>query len=245
MALTDSLVAYWRADEASGDMLDSSGNGRTLTANGSPGSRAGKLGNARDFVPASSQYCSTSDATVLGTISDSAGWTIAGWLYSDTPTATREVCGHFNGASAEGLLVWHYDTFTAARELVVQWWANGSAPVTTWTGVSMTSGAWNFFAIKYDAVADRVYARSNGTTGSGVSCAGKTFTNYAAGFYLGRSRSSGATYWDGGMDDVGVWSRALTGAELDSLYNSGAGLDPTASTGSALPLFAAQLMAMR
>jgi hypothetical protein len=243
MALTDNLVAYWRLDEASGTRADSSGNARSLTANGSPVSRTGKLGDAADFVPGSSQYLSTGDATVRGTITDAAGWTIAGWLYSDD-NATRDILGHMSLGN-KGLYARYFGSFGVARELIVQWYDDAASAVLASAGVSFTSAAWNFFAVQYNSSDDKLYLRSNGTTAAGVSCAGRTFTTYSTHFTLGRFGGSAGAYWDGGLDDIGLWSRTLSGAELDQLYNSGAGLDPTASTGSALPLFAAQMMAMR
>ncbi|MBK7782327.1 MAG: LamG domain-containing protein [Ardenticatenia bacterium] len=237
MALTDNLVAYWRLEESSGTRVDSSGNGRGMSPSGSPGGRTGKLNNAVDFVPAS--YLSNSDAAVSGAITDSAGWTLAGWLYSDN-NATHEIFGCFN--AFKGLEVYFIG---GSRDMTAQWWSNASGLVVSTAGASFTSGAWNFFAMKYDPGTDKLYARSNGTTNAGASCAGNTFTQNAGTLYLGKARTATATSFDGGMDDIGLWSRALSGAELDQLYNSGAGLDPTVSTGSALPLFAAQLMAMR
>ena len=233
MALTDNLVAYWRLEESSGTRVDSSGNGRDMTGSGSPGGRTGKLNNAVDLVPGSSQFLSSSDAAVYGAITDSAGWTIAGWLYSDD-NATREIFGCWN--AFKGLEVYY---ISGSRDMTAQWWSNASGLVVSTAGASFTSGAWNFFALKYDPGTDKLYARSNGTTNSGSSCAGNTFTQNASAFYLGKARSSTGSYFDGGLDDIGIWSRALSGAELDQLYNSGAGLDPTASTqAKGLPIIA-------
>lgn len=243
MALTDNLVAYWRLDEASGTRADSSGNARSLTANGSPVSRTGKLGNAADFVPGSSQYLSTADATVSGTIVGTSGWTIAGWVYSDD-NATRGLCTTFTTVGSSGLQALFHASYLVARDVAILWYNNAGSATIAASGASMTSGAWNFWAIKFDPADGKVRVRTNATTGTGVTASG-TFTTHGD-FALGRDRPAGGpTYFDGGIDDVGLWSRALSGAELDQLYNSGAGLDPTASTGSALPLFAAQLMAMR
>lgn len=243
MALTDNLVAYWRLDEASGTRADATGNGYSLAANGSPVSRTGKLGDACDFVPGSSQYLSTTDAAVYGAITDSAGWTIAGWIYSDD-NATREVLGTFSTATARGVITYFHAAYLVARDLAVQWYDNAGSAVIAASGASMTSGAWNFIAIKYDTADDKLYVRTNGTTGTGVSCAGKTFTLNASAFYLGKARVSGGTYADGGLDDIGLWSRALSSAELDSLYNSGAGFAYPFSTSQPLPLFAAQIAVM-
>jgi hypothetical protein len=54
--ISDGLVGYWKMDESSGNALDSSGNGYTLTNNGSTPYVGGKFGNGIDLESTSSQY---------------------------------------------------------------------------------------------------------------------------------------------------------------------------------------------
>lgn len=54
-ALSNGLVGYWKMEESSGNMSDSSGNGRTLTNNGTITFTAGKFANAGSFN-GSTQY---------------------------------------------------------------------------------------------------------------------------------------------------------------------------------------------
>ena len=56
--ITNGLVGYWKMDEASGDATDASGNGNTLTNNGTTTYVTGKFGRGSEHVPASTQYLS-------------------------------------------------------------------------------------------------------------------------------------------------------------------------------------------
>ena len=243
MALTDNLVAYWRLDEASGTRADSSGNGRSLTAIGAPLSRAGKLGDGVDFVTASSQRLEISAASLGSVLVRSADWTIAGWVLTDTTGTFQEVWGQFDG-SLRGPL----GRYNGSGNFVVQWLNSVFSSFSATSTVTASASTWYFYAAWHDIAAGKIYVSVNRETAVASASLTGTFNNSTCPFALGQRAGTGgslATYQDGGWDAVGIWSRALTSGELDQLYNSGAGLDPTASTGSALPLFAAQLMAMR
>lgn len=56
--LSDGLVGYWKLDETSGDASDASGNGLTLTNNGTTTYVTGKFNRGSEHVPASSQFLS-------------------------------------------------------------------------------------------------------------------------------------------------------------------------------------------
>jgi len=77
--LSDGLVGYWKMDESSGDASDSSGNGYTLTNNGTTAFTTGKFGNGSEHVPASTQYLSTA-STVTGVKS------VSFWVNPDSNT---------------------------------------------------------------------------------------------------------------------------------------------------------------
>ena len=79
------LAAYWPLNETAtdGDVAarDESGRGNTLTSNNSVLSAAGKIGNARDFVAANSEFLSiASNADMQFGDRD---WTLTLWFKAD------------------------------------------------------------------------------------------------------------------------------------------------------------------
>jgi hypothetical protein len=83
----DSPWGYWKTDEASGNLADSSGNSRTMTVTGSPTyAQTGPNGSTADAVAwtnAASQHAETTATTTAGTI------TLEAWVYlTANPTNT-------------------------------------------------------------------------------------------------------------------------------------------------------------
>lgn len=232
MALTDNLVAWWRLDEASGSRADSSGNGFTLTDNNTVGSATGLVSAlAADFIPANSESLSTANATVNGTIVSATSWTLALWIYPEYDGVNRLApVGNLDGAFSGILMLQKTTPTDGNRRASWQVWHNGGGVVGVEPPADAAVNTWSFVVLKWDTATGKLYARTNATTTSGTTWTDTLSAN--AILYLGRRGSSLSgigDYWDGRIGPVGLWSRALTGAELDTLYNSGAGLDPTIS----------------
>lgn len=86
--------------------------------------------------------------------------------------------------------------------------------------------AWNHFALTYDGTELTLY--HNGVSGSTISASG-TITNTTQPFNMGYVPfSSPNFYFDGKLDDVALWSKALTPTEVTNLYNA-CNMDLTAS----------------
>jgi len=89
-------VGLWHMNEASGNVLDSSGNGNTGTPTGSITVTSGILGNARTGF-GSSQSINLGSSTLLN---PSTAMTIEGWIYpTGTPTGNGEILCHCNGST--------------------------------------------------------------------------------------------------------------------------------------------------
>lgn len=92
---------------------------------------------------------------------------------------------------------------------------------------------WNFVEIGYDLAGLKLNIFLNGikATASFIHAADFSFSNFTTVFQLGTSNRFSTTTVDAsfGLDEVGVWSRLLTDAEVNYIYNSG--------TGRAFPYF--------
>ena len=114
------------------------------------------------------------------------------------------------------------------------WWtlvysSNGSSA--GWAAVNWTPSlnTWYHVAVTFNAGSVTFYVNGvqQGTTQSAVvSSLNQSDTNsfFAGAYSTTGGTSPNAAFFDGKMDEVGVWSRALSGAEISQLYNSGSGL---------------------
>ena len=229
MALTDGLVAYWRLDEASGSRADASGNGYTLTDNNTVGSAAGNISAlAGDFIAANSESLSSTAAGLVAPFTIALPWTWVLWIYPESPieSSLSEPISSSDGSKGimcrrRGLSA--FGSSSIAWDII----NNSSTFYRVEQATNTPINTWSMIALKYDG-AGLAYARTNNSTSSSVSISG-TLTPYST-FRLGaRANAISGSFWDGRVAHVGLWSRALTSGELDTLYNSGAGMDPTNS----------------
>jgi hypothetical protein len=235
MALLDDLQAYWELGEASGTRNDSHGTNH-LGDNNSVAQAAGMVGNCADFELTSSQYLSIADNAALSV--SGTNFSIALWVrFESLP-------------SIEGLdmdLVSKFETSTDNREYRVYAQSSNerfafavsrdgavTSDIVEATSPTIVINTWYFVVAWYD--------------GSNLSISvdnGSAFTaSFTAGVFNGNSplhlgslgRAAAGLYFDGRLDQVGIWKQPLDSTERSQLWNSGAGLSYAAlSSGGSTP----------
>ena len=212
MALTDNLISYWKLDEASGNAVDSEPtNPNTMVNQNTMPYGAGKINNAANPVKTGNKHLKIANA-------DQTGLDITGDLSVSFWIKTSET-GHYvifftDGSSGVGYGVGIGVASCSAGKISAfggqNWFCNASAnriDDNAWHHVVMTISGTTLI-VYLDGVSD-----GGGTTGSGLS-------------HTGDRKIGGAvtTSIDALIDEVGIWSRALSASEITSLYNGGAGL---------------------
>lgn len=226
-ALNDAR-GYYSLDESSGNAADSSGNGYTMTNNGTMTYAAGKINNGAVISPTGPKYLSTTN--ILGTTSG-GNITIAGCYKVATLPANNTVYYLTQvaaGATAPNI---SYGIEYSQTAGVVEVRLNISKMCVANSYVSntttLTVGTWYHIAVTYDGTNGQVYingssvAGPTAVSGNGTSCG-------SDGSQIGAGQGGTGTF-DGMADEVGVWSRALSSTEISQLYNSGACLNPYAT----------------
>lgn len=206
MSLLTNLVYYWKLDESSGTRNDSHGSANLTDNNTVTEDINGVINSSARFTSANSEYL---NGSVSLNFTDTASWSIQFW-------AKRTGIGDnifisFNASGSTVLRINDGNGNVIPRDSTNTnfcFSTSNSVPVNTWTHVVLVQ----------DQVANETRIYINGVsdnTGSVVNC-GSPDT-----IYLGHRTTS--TYYDGSLDEVGIWSRALTASEVSSLYNSGSG----------------------
>jgi hypothetical protein len=210
------LVAYWTFDEgASTTAHDSSGNGYTATlySGGStlPKWVSGKFGNALSF-DGNTNYAAVS----LPTSRFASAMTVSAWFkpavsFSKMQYAYPNILG--GDASAWGLYVDGSDNS-------VNFYLDDSGSVRHETATSPQTpaavGQWSHVVGTYDGTNQKLYV--NGVLYTPTSWSGTILSNTTAS--IGRGDGNNAAF-QGAIDDVRIYNRALSQAEVTNLYQTG------------------------
>lgn len=208
-ALTDNLEAYWKFDESSGTAADSTANARDLTNNNTIPYVAGKINNASDLESGSSQYFSRTNNF------DFTAGTICTWTNIESLANSRAIASTGNGSGTTGFYFDHRLTGSTLRF----GFGAGSNEVSSASAVS--TGSYLFLCATWSTSNKKLYV-----AGSNVATNSTSETLGAAGgsIHIGKLVYVSGDYYDGTLDEMGIWSRQLSDAEITSLYNSGTGL---------------------
>jgi hypothetical protein len=202
MALTDNLQAFYKLSDTS----DSSGNNRTLTNNGNVSFASGKLGNAATI---NGNWFSTNETLNLAN-----NFTVACWVNINSLGSLRPAVSQWQGGNGAFFIGTGEDNYVFA--LATPWPSGllygGPATLNQWVHlIGICSGSTQKFYI------------------NGVEVASQNidpFTDLTQGtFKIGTLDGGEEFVFDGQIDAVGIWNRALSDAEVAELYNNGTGLE--------------------
>lgn len=219
-SLLTNLVSYWKLDEASGTRTDETGT-NNLTAVNSPGNAAGKISNAVDFVPASSQYLSKSSPTT-GTTK----FTVAGWVYLNSVASRQEFIVRWGSGQAQFMFR------TQAGGALIGIIADAITDPGNNYGIgasSLSTATWYHVAMVFDGTQTgdsnrlKIYLNAVAESITFTGAIPATLTSPSADLQAGAQTALG-DYMDGRLDEWGMWADALTSTQIGNLYNSGSGV---------------------
>jgi hypothetical protein len=206
------LCGYWRLD---GNALDAHGTNHGTVVGSGWSWVAGKLGQCGEVVNNTGAVDVGGDPSIKPT----QAITVAAWLYFYGPV----------GANARLLSDWHQDVskdrwilgyspdgvtlYGHMNTNILVGTIGGTIPTNQWVHVALTAytqGAFNPMTTYVNGV--QVAA----VNGSGL------YRNAPGTVRIGRQAETGAGM-NGRIDEVGIWRRALSAAEIAQLYNAGSG----------------------
>lgn len=217
--LTD-LVAFYKLEEASGTRADEVGSA-DLTDNNTVTQAAGKFGNAGQFTSANTEWLSSTDVALT---TGGGSFSVMAWIYLDSTGVFQDAVskGTFgdNGSNFNEYRLFINDLNKAAFHLF-----NGGDqyPVGN-NDTAVTADAWHLLIGTYDAATGVLQIWLDAIDGYTVTSIPIPNTNSNP-FQVGRGVNFSAGYFNGRIDSVGFWTRALTGTDVGLLWNGGAGRD--------------------
>ena len=201
----DSTVATYKLD---GNAGDDSGNGYNGIASNVTYA-AGKFDEAGVFNGSSSKIATNITNSVIPVNSD---FTISIWINTSATSGLIVGEGNWNSWSTAGFAIGMMSSNVVELSIANNGGAGGtqivssSIPLNTWTNVTATIDIGNFL---------KLYI--NGSEVASTVLSGNSRNSVSGGFYIG-SDSSGF-YFNGSIDQVRIFNRALDAGEVLQLYN--------------------------
>lgn len=207
MALLTNLQAYYQFQNNSND----------VTGNGNNGTDTNITYGTGVIGQAAISNGTTSRIAVGTGLSNTGDMTVAGWINSSSFAdhqfiAAKSVTGNPSDTQ------WAF--YIQASTGKLSFW-NGS--IEKPTGAVITTGSFQHvaFVVASGVLTGYVNASASGTTQSvSYGSGGSTITAQLC----NRDSADNTQVVNGSLDELGIWGRALSGAEITQLYNSGAGL---------------------
>jgi hypothetical protein len=200
------IVAYYPFKEGSGTTTaDYSSQNLNATLTTAPAwTASGKYGYGLDFTSGSFQYLSVPHNAALNF---SYAMTYAAWV---KPTLGTQVSLISKGAYGDAFRVLIQGGTAPERVPAIQ--IDGT---TIYGTTPIVSGSWTHVAFTYDGVVTKIYV--NGALTDTSTSANGILATTATTMYIGQGGSDNI-YYNGVMDEVYLFQRALSAAEIATLY---------------------------
>jgi Concanavalin A-like lectin/glucanases superfamily len=220
---TPGVLAYWPLDERAGSVVTDALDGSIGTLSGTPALGAP---TARSDDRGSALGLSATSSAALGTgLALPGDVSIEAWaLVQAGTTGTHYVVSKGNASSGLHLMV------DGSRRPVFRI-GTGSGS-TTVTGTAMPTGTWRQLAATLSGRDADLYVDGRPVASATLPAAPAASTRE---LYFGRYSASASGYWQGRLDEVSLYGRALTAGEVAAHYAAVADTTPPAVAFTAAP----------
>ena len=205
------LVASWSAIEGGGrTAFDFSGRGRHGTLSTGTTWSTGKAGHALSFGGVGDSVALNSSAILTAQPKAS----LAAWIWSNSV--------HFGAIYSEDVVdgIIH-GLYTDVSNQITAVISQSNSAFQYTTGPAISAGAWYFVSLVLDALTPIIRLYLNGVQVATNTAWNGTFRTGVATVNIGDFTNPGTFGWDGLIDDVRVYSRALTASEIRAMYDRG------------------------
>ena len=214
-SVNEGLVAYYKLDGTSGPVVDETGNNNGVNYEAARGV-TGKVGSAFDFdgindyvsIPYSSDFAYTIGQDDI---------TVSAWVYpfdKDNPDHGAIYSDRAAGNDVAALVMAINQGY---------FYLGGWSPTATDYSVPQvlvpSNNQWYLMTAVFNSTEAKLYI--NGDLESSTSLTGVSLANGGTGMLLGKAQGGyWENYFDGKIDEVKIWNRALSASEVKSLFQN-------------------------
>jgi PKD repeat protein len=215
IVMGDGIETFWELDEGTGSSAyDSSGNGYTGSLVNSPSWTTGVVDGGLDLDGSNDHMVVDSAATIASSSSDN--WGISLWFKADSTSSGRLVqAAKSSGSSYEVI-----DLRLESNALKAAIRDNGNI-LRDSSAVSFTDTSnWHNLILTFDNDNNTVYLYLDGTEELNFSVSSQYPAGHMTiGAYRRPGALGGSVFFDGKIDEIRFYTRALSTGDVDMLYN--------------------------
>jgi len=211
-SLSKGLVGYWNFDINAGgdtvyDMSTSANHGTMINMDPATDWVDGKVGSGALDFDGSNDYVDAGSSSSLRF--HTGDFTVTGWIKSDSLTGTRTLGTTYLDLNTG----WFFGTFNSKLGYYTNAWKSANTTLVT--------GQWYHIGITVDASGNYIFYLNGNSDGSGaLTLPANTTESFKIGAY---GASGGLGRFDGLIDEVRIYNRALSADEVMRLYKATSG----------------------
>ncbi len=222
-SLLSGLVGHWTFDGKNlvSNVADSSGQGNNGMMSGftstSSAVTAGKMGQALRFDGGDDYINLQNPASLI--FSSNSSFTLSVWVKTTSTADQRIVYRYFSGQDIIGLV---NNTCVANKASFNIRDANAAGYKCVSSTTNTNDGKWHHIVGVRNVSTDLIYIFVDGVMENSTSDDTTSGFNGANNLWtIGRAATAASNYFSGSVDDVRIYSRALSNSEILQLYNIG------------------------
>lgn len=219
--LPSALMGYWRLEETSGTRVSATST-NDLADIATVTSGTGKQGTAASFELDTSEYLSITDAAQSG-LDITSDLSFSAWVnFQTVPGVARyDIVTKYNAGANRS---YRFQAGDSNQLSMIQVGGGGSAFNVCSRAWTPSSATWYHVAAAFSDSANEIKLYVDGAQ-LGTTCASMNTAsdNGTAEFRIGSGQDAG-NFFDGLIDEVGIWSKTLSSTQVTDLYNAGAGI---------------------
>jgi hypothetical protein len=223
-AVVDGLVEYWQFEGDYSATEDASNDGILVTSGtGSASFVAGKFGQAVDLANSTDNQAVINVGDVAEFAFTGGSMTVSAWYTTESLyTGWQAVVSQSEGGNWR--LARNGTSGTNFK------WAQ-SGPQQIYAYLDRQDGSWHHVAVTHDAAGDATMY-IDGAPGGSVA-AWVLGNGNGLRMQIGGNSQAGGRGWDGNIDDVALWDRALSAEDIAAIWNGGDGASIASLVGGA------------
>ena len=228
---TTGLVGWWKLDDGSGtSAADSSGNGNTGTLFNTPTWTTSGMNNGALTFSATGEHV---DAADVASLEISGSWTVATWVNpSALPSAgnTAALLAKYASGPANYLLLINNGYQCAGLGWSVGFDSSDHNNHYDCVASSISVGTWYHVVGVWNSSSSNIYLYVNGQLIGTANESETPASGSGSTFQIGEN-NGGSSWFNGTLDDVRVYNRALSATDIETLYTSTGGGSGDINTG--------------